>query len=540
MNSSHRLFSASDLDGGAANAESFRASFPTLLTLRSSASTFADANQSPYADDLLTPPLTNPSLDEPPFRPAESDRTSLSMKVRHGSSHQGRRGHNRACLSSGDVDQTALFHSESSRHIRSLSRSKSAPNLTKLVRKAFSRSDACETGTLRIATDFTREAELASHRDRLPKHPRRWTMPGKAAPTHVLISMSPSAILAEQNELHNDEGEPTDRAVSVETPAMITLQRAASGRLRRTSLRPEAYTSFPTPTFSKTRSGFVTTFFGDGWQRPDSTCICARIESVFIASHSRYRLPCSDRASVDRGNVRPSHSTTADPVCTDVVLDPVVQGEMSDTQPVFRARRCSTKYVSGISTYEIIWDENVSTSSSSASRRTSTEPTRRISTRDNDIVSTRRQSVAIDKLETQLFKEIEQSRKTSSASRMRGAARSEPPTRRTTNRQFFNNMMNFQRVGCDGEEKSDSPPRSRISTTSKQKLTGPRMDFHLKTTIGDETLTRQVGFFPPLPPNPTGLDTANDPLLANPWLSSWETGSVAVSATPISAEKIDG
>lgn len=536
MSPSNSLFPAPNFDVGAATVDSFPSSLPTRLTLKSSASTFADANHSPYNDDLLTPPLTSPSLDEPPFRPAESDRTSLSMTRHHGFLPQRRRRHNRACISSGDVDQTALFH-ESPRRILFLSRSRSAPSLTNLVHFAFGRNESCNKGSSCLDANYTHDAELASRCDSLPKHPRRWTISGKAAPTRVLTSMSPSAVLPDHNWPANDKVAPADRAI-VETPAMITLQRAASSKSRRTSLRPEAYTSFPTPTFSKTRSGFVTTFFGDGWRRSDNTLICTSVESVSVTSQSHCAPPRSVRASVDHGNVRPSHSTTAGPVCTGVVIDPFIRGQMTESQRGFRARRCSIKYVSGASTYEIIWDENVSTSSSSASRRTSTGQTRRVSMRDNEFVPTRRLSVAMDKLETQLSKGIEQSCETSSAPKGRAASKS--GTRRGTSHKSFHNMLNFQEAGRDAEEESEISIRSRASTTSKQKSISPEIEVQLTTMTGDETSSPHMGFFPPLTSRPAHLDAPTDPLLVNPWRTSWETGNDAVAPLPAKHERRGG
>lgn len=521
------LLPAPDFDISAANADFSSSAPPTRLVLGSSASTFADSNHSPYNDDLLTPPLTNPSLDEPPFRPAESDRTSLSMKRRHESSRQRRRRHNRACVSSGDVDQTALPWSESPRHIRSLSRSRSVPNLYG--------GEVGEQGTLWFATNSSHKTRLAS---RSSSHPRRWTMPGKAAPTRVLTSIPPSGKLTEHGETQvDDEGGSSQGAVSVETPAMITLQRAASCRPHRTSLRPEAYTSFPTPTFSGTRSGLATTFFGDGWQRSDNICIRASVKSMSIASHNHSPPPHSDRASVDHGNVRPSYSTTAGLVRTDVLLDPVIQGHTDDIQPASRVRRCSTKYVSGASVYEVIWDENVSTSSSSTSHTISEEHTKQLSMQNNGIFQERRQSVAMDKLEKQLTKGIQQSRKTPSSSKDHGIVKEAPALRRSTGGNAFYNRLNLQQVGYDAEEELRSLPRSRASTTSKQKLKGPDMEVHLLTITGDEPPMRYTDLFPPLSSDCASLDSSNDALLINPWRSSWETGSAAV--IPTSAKKAD-
>ena len=519
------------LEVGANTVGCLRLSLPRRLTLKSSTSTLADGNHSPYNGDLLTPPLTNPSLDEPPFRPADSDRTSLSMKRRHGSSHQRRRRHNRACGSSGDVDQTALF-GKSPKHILSLSRSKSAPSLADLLLAARGPNETSSKCNLRNNINTTQEAELASRRNSLPAHRRRWTIPGKARPTRVLTSMSPSAVLPKQHDSPL-EGEPSnDRIKSIETPAIITLQRAASSQSRRTSLRPGAYTSFPTPTFSKTKSGFVNTFWGDGWQRLDTTITCASIRSASIAVHHDRPPSSSGRASVDQDNVRPSQSTTASPVCTDVVLTPYIQEETIETQPAFRARRCSTKYVSGSSTYEIIWDENVSTSSSSGSRRTSTEQGRRISMRDNETEPNRRFSVAIDKLEMQLSRGFEQCIKKSSASRGLGAGRSTSATCPSTNRMSFHNVLSLQQAESDAVEESQGFAHSRASTTSKPKLSGHDMEVDLTTVTDDETSTRHMDFFPPLSSNHSGFHVPEDPLLANPWRTSWETRNDTALALP--------
>ena len=357
-------------------------------------------------------------------------------------------------------------------------------------------------------------------------------MPGKAAPTRVLTSTSPSALLATpvlpavQDKISSTKG-----AGAVDTPAMITLQRAASGRSRRTSLRPEAYVSFPTPTFNKTRSGFVTSLFGDSWQRSDNTLIHASFESVSMTSHSRSSQPSSDRASVDHGRVQPSRVTTAEPVCTDVILDPIVLRHFSDLGGQFKARRCSTKYISGASTHEIIWDENISTSSSGTSRRTSTEQSRQISMRDIENGSERRHSLAVDKLETQYSKGVRQSRRASMVSSGTDVGKAASTKCRSTNGKSFHNALNLRLPGFNSDDQPESVQPYRASATvSRQKLIGPSLEVHLTTMTGEGSPNSHVDFFPPVF-NRTDLGASADPLLMNPWRTSWEAKDIPDAST---------
>lgn len=518
---------APDFDSVAEHVDNPHPAFPMRPTLKSSASTFADSKYSPHNDDLLTPPLTNPSLDDFPFCPAESDRTSLSMKRPHSTLYRRRR-YNRACVSSGDVDQPAIFNSIPLSERRRLCHSQSAPNLTKLLPGGAKRNNTREKCNLFLAKKVKDEADVASRPSSLLKQPRRWTIAGKAAPTLVLTSTSSATYANSAQPVVHEDGVCPKIVPAVDTPAMITLQRAASGQSRRSSLRPEAYVSFPTPTFNETRSGFVTSLFGDGWQRTDNTLIHAKIKSISMTSHSRSLPSSCNRASVGCGKVRPCRVTEAEPVCTDMILDPMVIGQFNDSGSLFRSRRCSTKYVSGASMHEIIWDENISTSSSGTSRRTSSEQSRRISMRDLENAPERRQSMAMAKLETQLFNAtgIQQSRKASIMSGVTDMSKPVSTTRRNTNGSSFHNTFNPRPTGFNADEQPEVVPPSRASISiNKQKLTGPVLDLHLTTITGEETLNTHVAYCPPATTS-TGLDASTDSLLMNPWRASWEARDV--------------
>jgi hypothetical protein len=353
------------------------------------------------------------------------------------------------------------------------------------------------------------------------------TMPGKAAPTRVLTSTSPLALLAiPVLPVVQDEISSTKGAGAVDNPAMITLQRAASGQSRRTLLRPEAYISFPTPTFNKTTSGFVISLFGDGWQRPDNTLIHASFESMSMTSHSRYSQPISDRAFVDHGRVQPSRVTTAEPVCTDVIVDRIVHPHFSDLGDQFRPRRCSTKYISRASTHEIIWDEKISTNSNGTSRRTSTEQSRQISMRVIENGSRRRHSLAVEKLETQYSKGVRQSRQASMVSRGTDVGKAASTKRRSTNGKSLHNALNLRLPGFNSDDQPESVQPSRASAiVSKQKLTGPGLEVHLTTITGEGNPNNDMDFFPPVL-NRTGLGTSADPLQMKPWRSSCEAKDI--------------
>jgi hypothetical protein len=142
--------------------------------------------------------------------------------------------------------------------------------------------------------------------------------------------------------------------------------------------------------------------------------------------------------------------------------------------------------------------------------------------------------MAVDKLEIQLSKGIEQSRKSSSAFKGRVAVNA---SRRGTYHKSFHSMLNFQEAGRDAGEEFETSMRSRASTTSKQKSPGPEMEIHFTTVTCDVNSTQHMGFFPPLSSTPIISDAANDPLLANPWRTSWENGNDALPPLPVKSQR---
>jgi hypothetical protein len=384
-----------------------------------------------HSQVLLTPPLSPASSEDVPFRPERND-GSLTMKKRHKDypSSQDRRRLNRACASSAElrppieVDHTGLY----------LIQNKSLPSLY----------------VIDIAPSFktlpTAPVQSSDHRD---FGKRRWTLPSKSNATQGLASK----VYAERKPA---ETKPASK--NSPSPAMITLRRASTSKpiSRKTSL-----TFFPPPRFERSRSGLLTAFLNtitgreDDYQTPTNTI-----------KHDSRR---GSTISVKDGTSDAARKASAPTVFTTVsgmeanLLQPSQQG--SDQF----VRRCSTKFISAGSVYEVIWDENVSSSGSASGSDTAT--------------GSRRRSTAMDKLETQLFKAVAQSRRESLAAQ--GKLINDAPPKRSSS---LSSML--------------TPRLSRAArqgSSLTQRVTSLPLEAKIEEMGASEQLRKcSIEFFPPL------------------------------------------
>lgn len=309
---------------------------------------------------LLTPPLTPRSEHDVPYRPTETDQISLSMKKRKratkGKNKKEPKDTQKWSLRSTGANDTqtdksgALFSDESNR------------------RKSLSVHTGAANGSSWEDT----------HND--VKKLRRWTLPSKSGPTSVF---TPLRSTVKQATL-------TTRP---ESPAMITLQRATTNR----SPKRVEMTFFPEPKFGNERSGLlsyiVSTFSRSEMSRPADQSGTRRPSTTIKSARS---------ASVGSDGAHPTLTFPAATVCTETFVESslAMPGAFTaDASP----RRCSTKYTTRDSCFEIIWDENDNSSSTQDSSRPS-------------LTSDRRPSLAATKLEAQLAQNLQSIRRFSAQS----------------------------------------------------------------------------------------------------------------------------
>lgn len=387
--------------------------------------------------NLLSPPVPANCFDSPPFKPATSDQTSLSMKNRRQRrNRRHREGLDRA--STGDTQERS--RSVPSPRLRNRLASTSVPDLQN---ETTSQPFPSAAGQLLMRQQL-RAIHMAHQKDTLarsaetrrraslPQRRRRWTMPSKATSTRVVSEahtpITTTAILSsnDQPDTSRSKSEAGDAPQSrlssswqgdsissvpsvVETPAVITLRRATVQRgpspvSRRASLRPNAIVSFPPPKFNRTTSAYFSSLFGLNSARDPSKNDEPVQTSVRQSSWSTGQDSNSStqRASVSADRVHLTSNTTVIPAFTKVEFIPLSQAHAEQQELVaLSARRCSTTIVSGSSVHEIIWDENISSSGGS----TSPENSRRASRSNGSIDHPphhRQQSVLVEKLESQL------------------------------------------------------------------------------------------------------------------------------------------
>ena len=329
---------------------------------------------------LLTPPLTPLHTNDVPFKPSESDRTSLNLKKKHHTHRKHKEGAGRPAYGNyrSDADmrrgRAAIYPSQ-------ITRSKSFE---------VSRGDSLGSASPTAAGAAT-SSQAESSQGRLPSGEgiecsRRWTLSSKSEATR---GFTPLRSTVRQSTISEAK----------ESPAIITLRRATTNRApKRTEL-----TFFPEPTFSHERTGLlsylVSTFSRTGTANDQA--------EQFFANTTR----TSRSTSIDSDGVHPTLTFPAATVCTEITIDAnlTMPGIPMDMSTI---RRCSTKYVSADTTYEVIWDENDSLTTPPDSSKPSTS-------------DRRRSSLAVMKLESQLARSDEISRRASKGS----GSTSERPSR---------------------------------------------------------------------------------------------------------------
>ena len=286
---------------------------------------------------LLTPPLTPRSNHDIPFQPTESDRTSLNLKKRSKQK--------RMCKSKRDGFPESRQNNSSNG----------------LIADGRERSKSLIAYSKRVSGDISPGSinPSAYTVDRMQRM-RRWTLPSKSTSTRCITPLRSTVKQATFGS-------------AVESPAMITLRRATTSK----SHKRMELTFFPEPRFSNERSSFL---------------------SYIVSTFSRTSLPSEAVApvlhkssstrsdSVDSGLSRRGVAYPAATVFTEITVEPTLTSS-SLTPPNCRSRRTSTRYVTGGTSYEIIWDENDSSTTQDSSRQSTVD---------------RRSSVAVTKLEAQL------------------------------------------------------------------------------------------------------------------------------------------
>ena len=344
----------------------------------------AGRDSSLHSSALLTPPETPRTPKDSPFKPRDDDVVSLTMKRRHKGGRHGKEAKTlRECLSDNDVKGSPASKQSmlNRQHIKSL------PDLrgsrTHPATKASPQPKVNRSGSM----DTRR---------------RRWTLPSKAASTTFLAqAVSAMPVWIQSKEKKN--------VMKVdESPAMITLRRATNST---SSARKMSLTFFPEPTFQRSKSGFLSSFLNTLTRTENKS------DTTFGETSQPATRRSSRSASVDNGKAQPSTSESAPPVCTEVAgVEPrwsIPGNDGSD----FPRRRCSTRFISAGAVYEVIWDENgSSTSSESLAAQQDPEP--------EPFACGRRRSVAVEKLESQLFKAEVQSRRQSLAAAKAQSSRS--------------------------------------------------------------------------------------------------------------------
>ena len=402
-----------------------------------------------HSSTLLTPPQTPTIPKDAPFKPKHDDNISLSMKRRHTrDQHNDNTPPPRACVSDADLRNSPPrgppLRRERSRSVPDLRGSRTFP-----ISKAIPPAKTTGSGS----ADPRR---------------RRWTLPSKASSTTYL---APTALTVPILSKAKEKKHATKES---DSPAMITLRRATTAK---TSPRQMSLTFFPEPTFQRSRSGFLSSFLGTITRSEAKS----NIDIVDIYQQENSTRRSSRSASVDSGKAQPSSSERAPTVCTEITgVEPRLSfpGQAS-SDPAFR--RCSTRFISAGSVYEVIWDENGSSTSSD------TPP-------PQPITSQRRRSVAVEQLQSQLYKAEAQSRRESLAAQPSLNTPSSMPERPDQSREpSFGQLFAYKLSQSASDSFIHHLPRAQASRgTSLGNLVVPEEESE------DGQPARTVEFFPPL------------------------------------------
>lgn len=290
------------------------------------------ASSSLRSEPFLSPPVSHSSLDDIPFKAQENDRVSLSLKKAKGRRHGQRPGFSHRQFHSeklktlrNKAQKCGSGHGPSQRSLRT---ARSLP----LIQPRFG------PGIVELLPSPKRQT-------------RRWTVPSKAGSTRGLATIVPVQTPASIADDHSSQ-----RVKMSQSPAMITLRRATTSE----SHRRASFTSFPTPKFSRGSSGFLSSFLnsitGQDGPPPNANTKPGPASRTAHASRSA--------SVISNGEVLVSTTAAAPPVQTEVVQVEPRLSLCNSNHEANPFRRCSTRYISDNAVYEIIWDENWSSTSS--------------------------------------------------------------------------------------------------------------------------------------------------------------------------------
>lgn len=410
--------------------------------------TSTNGKSSPYLDL----PHTTCCGSTHPFKAPESDTTSLSMKKRHHHRHsisiiEGERasGLRRDVSDDGGSIVTAT----------GLPRSRSFPSI--LSGKEHFRHDG-----------FSSYAENAGEDTQTSSYQRRWTLPSKAASTRGLAA---KVSVFKQRGGHRQD-------LRKQSPAMITLRRATDGLDRGTSI-----TFFPPPNFTGSRPSLMSYFLG---------AVAGNDQAKYFQNESDYTCGLRDKSinptsSLSNKSRYGAEVSAVQPTITEVGMDSTLLPFTDDYNPSC-LRRCSTRYITEGSIYEVIWDENDTPSVSSSSTPRQSQ---------HSYIPNRRQSAAVIQLETQLFKSAAQSRRTSAVFEYEPAASGLNSSRRKS----FQSMLNSSFSRLINESALRNLPRSRAAKAPKRSIPAvPEENAAYAAVDGyDSSIVHgKVDFFPPL------------------------------------------
>lgn len=436
---------------------------------------------------FLTPPLSTDGLDRPPFKPLDADKVSLSMNKSSQSAKQRRRL-NRACASSGDANAERKRAAQAEHY---LSR-KSLPDLNK-YKRPFPHPLISELGNSawvdqHLQKLFSERGRGSSNafsfdsgeRSELARRPRRWTVPSKSRPTH-LVCFTNHTPTASNNKLTSEK--------SSVTPAMIVLRRATTKKERASLVAQSNITFFPPPKFSRTSMPLLS-FLRISSQKSPEPVGCLNTNASMTQSSGQSLVPSPPRRpSVTIECAQPSCSVTAEPAVTDVIVYSAREHDTPYQIDGSGHRRFSTKIVSYCGVHEIIWDENVissasNSSSSNTSRKATADKKRKCSSNQG------KASIAVEKLETQL-------RRDSSGPR-RGLPEN-PSGLHRIHQKSFQSLLNFK-FGEVMPKAGDlrALPRSRASVPSVAPSANNKIFPNPRRKMQHAGLYNDIEFFPPL------------------------------------------
>lgn len=384
---------------------------------------------------LLTPPLTPHSEHDVPYRPAKSDKTSLSMRSPRHKNKKSRatKAHRqRQALADELTDYPAKFVIDDIRRDRSSTIPYSGRTLFQPTEDASERS-------------------------------RRWTLPSKSTPTQVF---TPLGSTVKQATMRGER----------ESPAMITLRRASTCRKPK---RVEM-TFFPEPKFDNERSNLLS-YIVSTFSRSDAVTTIQRTNGNFSRNSTSTRS-----ASVGSDGAHPASTFPAATVCTETFVESTLTMPDPEITKLAR-RRCSTKYVTGDTSFEVIWDENDGSTTTPDSSPPSATPIRR-------------PSMAAVKLEAQLASISQSSRRPSDQSRKSSRTNSQGSVN-----MFLEQVMTPKKLSSLfprllHESSLRNLPRSRGG--SRGDRTNSDLDPDSQVTIDERRKLSQapaIDFFPPLP-----------------------------------------